>query len=317
MDFPTEMLHLSVRMEINEIFEQMEFTKLEELELHTEEMIGMLLQNVYKKCRMLKRIGLSALSLAYCNRILGSINMHLPKLEAIDIQCSSRTTFVPLFDSIKSLEQLTSITICFCNAITDQTIMHINIPFLRSFSITGNRKISRTGLQRLFDNCPRIKTLTVRDCTRLSDEAVKIISTQVQLEYLDINESPEITINSIRYIMDNLIHLRELKIDNCKRILTLWRSAPQFIQNIHSLRRYYNTYPEFFYYHLSDEPVDDKFTDDNRDFYDYEDLASEESEDSLFEEYVRYKEQIEQDDPNEEQMDNRNNAEIIVLSDDD
>lgn len=185
--------------------------------------------------------------------------------------------------------------------------MQINLPYLKTFKITQNVKISKDGLKNLFINCPRISALTIRECASIDDEAVKIIATSLpQLEILDISESHVITLNSIRYILENCIFLKVLKIENCRRLLIQWRNAPHYINSLKSLRNYYNMYPEFFYYHLPVESAE-KYDSDDCIYYDSEaDLPD-------IDDFI---ENIDPKIPKSAEHSNIDNDEIIVLSDD-
>ncbi|XP_055549862.1 uncharacterized protein LOC129732735 isoform X6 [Wyeomyia smithii] len=112
-------------------------------------------------------------------------------------------------------------------------------------------EISSVGLQEMFVKCFRIKHLTLRGCPGVNDGVIKMMVEKLpDLEHLDVSESSEITLNSIRYIITGLRCLTKLRMDNCRRILVQWRFAPQYINNVQCLRLYHDTYPEFFYYNL-------------------------------------------------------------------
>ncbi|XP_065079300.1 uncharacterized protein LOC135702204 [Ochlerotatus camptorhynchus] len=251
-----KVLSLSHSSNMNSILNGMDFENLEELRLHTKKLTRNTMETIYEKCAGLKKLTLTALSMVRCESILASIGDRLADLVEIDLQCSSRTTFIPFFKSIVTLKQLDSLSICCCDFITNKTLIQIHLPYLSTLKITRNFKISKEGLQDLFSNCPRIVSLTIRKCPAIDDEAVKIVTTCLpQLKVLDISESPIITLNSIRYIMENCNFLKDLQIENCRRLLIQWRNAPYYISSIHSLRSYYNMYPEFFHFHLLSEPA--------------------------------------------------------------
>lgn len=263
-----KVLNLSYRNSVSLLLDRMNFGHLEELHLHTERLTKHTMAIVYVRCPNLKRISLSALSMMRCDTILGSIGLQLSELEAVDVKCSALTTFIPFFISIASLTRLTALTIYFCEKITDHTILHIYLPYLSSFSITRNRKISKVGLEVLFTNCPRIKLLTVCGCAGIDDDAIKTITVCLpHLEYLNISDTMGITLNSVRYIITSLKFLRDLRLENCQRLFTQWRLAPHYISTFTSLRNYHDAYPEFFYYDLPVEPIR---TYDSEDCYYYD-----------------------------------------------
>lgn len=140
-------------------------------------------------------------------------------------------------------------------------------------------EITRVGLQEMFTKCFRIKHLTLRRCPGVNDDVVELIADKLpNLEYLDISESSEITLNSIRHIITGLRFLTKLQLNNCRRILMQWRFAPQYIDNFECLKKYHDSYPEFFYYNLPIENpappnhYDDFYYDSNEDYSDIDDF---------------------------------------------
>uniref|UniRef100_A0A1Q3F3Q6 Uncharacterized protein n=1 Tax=Culex tarsalis TaxID=7177 RepID=A0A1Q3F3Q6_CULTA len=287
------------------------FNGLEELHLYTECLSKHSIASIYDKCCDVKKLSLSALSMVRCDAILGEINLHLTKLESLAVQCSSRTTFVPFLESIPSLPRLSSLSMVFCEKINDRSAGCFNLPYLRSLTITRNRKISAAGFKLIFANCPRIEILTIRECFMFGDEAVEAITESLpHLKSLDVCNSSGITLNSIRLIITRLRSLTTLRIDDCHRILKQWRNASQYIGNLISLRNFYCKYPEFFFYDLPNELIvqyqsdDDCFDYDSaNDASDLDDLAE------LQEQLMAMNEQVV--DPGNE------DADVVVISDDD
>lgn len=301
-----KVLNLSRSRDMCRLLKAMDFANLEELYLHTHKLGRKAMETIYEKCSGLKKLTLAALSMMRCESLLGTIGDQLPDLVEVGVQCSSRTTFIPFLQSIHTLKRLDSLSFAFCDYITNETLMQIQLPYIRTLRITRNVKISTEGLQSLLNNCPSIVSLTIRKCPAIDDEAVKIITTCLPyLEFLDISESPIITLNSIRYIMENCSSLKDLQIENCRRLLIQWRNAPYYIDNIYSLRSYYNMYPEFFYYHLPSEPAEEYdsdycfYYDSDADLSDIDDVIDD----------------IEPEVPNSPVRSNEEADDIIVLSD--
>lgn len=241
------------------ILNEMEFqNQLEELRLHVRRITKYTMMHIYEKCKGLKILTVAALSVLRGENMLGSIGERLPHLSEIELQCGSRTTFVPFFESAASLKNLTTLVLTYCNFITNKTLANVTLPYLRKLVIIQNLKITKEGLQNLLTNCPKITTLILRGCNGTDDEAVQVIASCLpRLEYLDISESPRITLNSIRFIFEGCRFMKDLNVDDCSRLLIEWRLAPSYIHSFYELKKYYYTYPEYFYSYLAMEPKDE------------------------------------------------------------
>lgn len=313
-----KVFYLSRQINLKSLFKKMSFDSLEELHLYTECLSKHTIVNIYEKCCRVKKLSLSALSMMRCDSTLGEINLHLTKLESLAVQCSSRTTFVPLLQAIQRLPRLFSFSIVFCEKINDRSAGCIILPFLRSLCITRNRKISAAGIKILSTNCPRIDSLTIRECPMFGDDAVEVITESLSnLTALDISNSSAITLNSIRLILTRLRCLCTLRIDDCPKILKQWRNASQYTGNLFSLRNFYHKYPEFFIYDLPSDFVTQYESDD--DCFDYDsanDASDTENLDDIEELFNPLNEHL-VDADNEIIHNAVEDADIIIISDND
>ncbi|XP_055602954.1 F-box/LRR-repeat protein 7-like [Uranotaenia lowii] len=259
---------MSFRDDLYYLLEKMNFTMLSDLQLQSHKLNRHVIFEIYKKCPRLKRLALCATSLLNCDSVLGKIAVNLNQLRELALECSTRTSFLPLMASLNYLNNLTTLSIHRCENITDESISFLNIPFLTRLQIVQNRKISKVGLNDLFCHCIRLKDLTIRECIGVDDDAVDTICTCLPLlEKLDLSSSPTITLNSIRYIMNGLKYLKSLRLEDCQRILVQWRSAPRYLCSLYALKSFYRAYPEFFYYNLPIEE-NDRYSDDYYYYYD-------------------------------------------------
>ncbi|XP_053695281.1 uncharacterized protein LOC128742828 isoform X2 [Sabethes cyaneus] len=198
-------LRMSCVSYIDILLSSMVFRKLEELHIHTERLPKDAMRIIYEKGLDLKNLTLSTLSLLRCEESLGIIGNKLPNLNAIEVHCSTNTDFQAFLRSAETLKRLKTLQFVYCEKITDSTIGSVDMPYLFSFNLSYNRQISNVGLKQMFTKCIRIKHLSLCGCPGVNDDVIEMIAARLPgLENLNISESSEITLNSIRHIINGL-----------------------------------------------------------------------------------------------------------------
>lgn len=105
--------------------------------------------------------------------------------------------------------------------ISDETFKRIaNNKNLKKIKIEGNNRISDVSLKAIGTNCANLEHIYIADCQRLTDLALKSLSTCKLLTVANFADCVRITDKGVRQLVDGPCgpKLRELNLTNCIRV---------------------------------------------------------------------------------------------------
>ncbi|XP_059843192.1 F-box and leucine-rich repeat protein 13 isoform X3 [Hypanus sabinus] len=172
-----------------------------------------------------------------------SLGIACNKIEHLVINDMATLTTNCITAMVDYYNNLTTVTLLGSPHISDTAIKAlVQGSKLTTFKTEGNKRITDTSFKIFSTSCPNLNHIYVADCSRITDNSLKFISTLKNIIVLNISDCMSITDAGIRSFLEGASgqKLRELNISNCILItdLSLLKIAQRCLSLTHLRMRY-------------------------------------------------------------------------------
>ncbi|XP_072097288.1 LOW QUALITY PROTEIN: F-box and leucine-rich repeat protein 13 [Mobula birostris] len=172
-----------------------------------------------------------------------SLGIACNKIEHLVINDMATLTTNCITAMVGYYNNLTTVTLLGSPHISDTAIkVLVQGNKLTTFKTEGNKRITDATFKIFSTSCPNLNHIYVADCSRITDNSLKFISTLKNITVLNISDCMSITDAGIRSFLEGSSgqKLRELNISNCVLItdLSILKIAQRCLSLTHLRMRY-------------------------------------------------------------------------------